>query len=43
MYSIYDPQVGYAQGMNMVAAVLLYHIKDTQKTFWAFVDLMDDQ
>lgn len=27
----------------MVAAVLLYHIKDTEKTFWAFVDLMDDQ
>lgn len=27
IYSIYDIQTGYVQGMNMIAAVLLYHIK----------------
>ena len=26
-YSIYDGEVGYVQGMNMLAGVLLYHIK----------------
>ena len=28
IYSIYDPQIGYAQGMNLIVAVLLYHIKN---------------
>ena len=26
-YSVYDHEVGYVQGMNLVAANLLYHIK----------------
>jgi hypothetical protein len=26
-YSIYDLKVGYVQGMNVVVAALLYHIK----------------
>lgn len=36
-------QASYVQGMNMVVAVLLYHIKNEEETFWAFVDLMDEQ
>lgn len=27
-YSKYDQEVDYVQGMNLVASVLLYHIKD---------------
>ena len=27
-YSIYDPAVGYVQGINVVAGALLYHIKN---------------
>jgi hypothetical protein len=29
--------------MNMIAGTLLYHIKDTEQTFWALVELMEDQ
>lgn len=43
MYTVYDIEVGYVQGMNMIAAVLLYHIKREDQTFWAFADLMDEQ
>ena len=40
-YSIYDREVGYVQGMNVVAAVLLYHVKEEDKSFWTLVELMD--
>ena len=42
-YSIYDHEVGYVQGMNVVAAVLLYHVKEEDKSFWTLVELMDEQ
>ena len=41
VYSVYDMEVGYVQGMNTLAAVLLFHVKDTEPTFWALVDLME--
>jgi hypothetical protein len=28
-YSNYDPKTGYVQGMNMIASILIYHIKNT--------------
>ncbi len=40
-YSVYDMQVDYVQGMNLIASVLLYHIKEPEKCFWVFVDLME--
>lgn len=40
---MYDPQIGYVQGINMIAGVLLYHIKNTELAFWALADMMDDQ
>ena len=40
-YSIYDSEVGYVQGMNVVAGALLYHIKEEDQSFWALVELMD--
>ena len=27
-YSVYDIELGYVQGLNMIAGVLLYHIKN---------------
>ena len=42
-YSVYDQEVGYVQGMNLIAASLLYHIKLPQNTFWVLVDLMETQ
>ena len=36
-YSIYDQEVGYVQGMNMLAGVLVYHIKNAAETFWVLV------
>ena len=27
-YSVYDADIGYVQGINMIAGVLLYHIKN---------------
>jgi hypothetical protein len=29
------------QGLNNIAAVLLFHIKDAEKAFWALVELME--
>ena len=40
VYSIYDMELGYVQGLNTLAAVLLFHLKDPEETFWALVDLM---
>ena len=42
-YSVYDPELGYVQGVNLIAAILLYHIKSGEETFWALVDLMEQQ
>ena len=41
-YSIYNPQVGYCQGMNLIAGILLIHIKNEEKTFWALHYLLSD-
>ena len=42
-YSIYDVDLGYVQGLNMIAGVLLYHIKNAEQTFWALVETMEYQ
>lgn len=42
-YSIYDMEMGYVQGVNMIAGVLLYHIKNESLTFWALVEMMEYQ
>lgn len=39
-YSVYDIEMGYIQGVNMIAGVLLYHIKNAEQTFWALVEMM---
>lgn len=42
-YSVYDGQVGYVQGMNLITANLIYHIKNPAESFWALVELMEYQ
>ena len=42
-YSVYDMEVGYIQGLNLIAGILLYHIKSEEQTFWALVELMEEQ
>lgn len=42
-YVAYDPQVGYVQGMNLIVGVLLYHVKNSELTFWIWVELMEDK
>lgn len=34
------PAVGYGQGMNFVAAILLWHAGDEEAAFWVFVAMM---
>ena len=39
-YSCYDHNLGYVQGMNYLAAILLIHIQDEVKAFWCLVYLL---
>lgn len=38
-YAVFDPAVGYVQGMNFLAAALLYHSTAEAEAFWLFVTL----
>ena len=40
-YFIYDPQLGYTQGMNLLAGALLIHAEENV-AFWLFVTLIED-
>lgn len=40
-FSNYDPVMGYVQGMNFIAAALLWHASEVD-AFWLLVHLMED-
>jgi hypothetical protein len=40
-YFIYDPQLGYTQGMNLLVGSLLMHCEENV-AFWLFVALIED-
>ena len=40
-YSNYDSQIGYGQGMNYIAGMLLMHIQDDEKVFWCILYIMN--
>jgi hypothetical protein len=42
-YSTYDPEIGYAQGMNFIAVVILTVIPEEEDAFWAFVFVMSER
>lgn len=37
----YDAQIGYVQGMNYIAGMLLMHIQDDEKVFWCLLYIMN--
>jgi hypothetical protein len=39
-YSIYNPDLGYVQGMSDLISPLLYVLKDEVDTFWCFASWM---
>ena len=41
-YSEYDPEVGYCQGMNYLAAMLLKYIDNEELAFFAFIKVMQE-
>ena len=40
-YANYDSQIGYVQGMNYIAGMLLMHIGDDEKVFWCILYIMN--
>ena len=40
LYAIYDSEVGYVQGMNMVAAPIVMHMRDMTASFIYFKEVM---
>lgn len=40
-YAVYDSKVGYVQGMNFIAAALLFHASE-ELAFWLLVSLLED-
>jgi len=40
-YSIYNPQVGYCQGMSFVCATLLFNMLSEEEAFWMMVALLN--
>lgn len=42
-YSVYNPELGYCQGMSGVAGVLLLYMDDEEEAFWALNSLMIDK
>ncbi|XP_054615849.1 TBC1 domain family member 16 isoform X2 [Dunckerocampus dactyliophorus] len=41
-YAIFNPDMGYCQGMSDLVAPLLAEIQDESDTFWCFVGLMEN-
>ena len=40
-YANYDRQIGYVQGLNYIAAMLLMHVQDEEKVFWCLLYLLN--
>uniref|UniRef100_A0A8C9PZW1 TBC1 domain family member 16 n=1 Tax=Spermophilus dauricus TaxID=99837 RepID=A0A8C9PZW1_SPEDA len=41
-YAVYNPAIGYSQGMSDLVAPLLAEVQDESDTFWCFVGLMQN-
>ena len=39
-YSGFDQEIGYSQGMNFLAAMLLLNIAEEEDAFWCLVSIM---
>ncbi|XP_063046664.1 TBC1 domain family member 16 isoform X2 [Engraulis encrasicolus] len=41
-YAVFNPEMGYCQGMSDLVAPLLSEVQDESDTFWCFVGLMEN-
>lgn len=41
-YAVFNPTIGYSQGMSDLVAPLLAEVLDESDTFWCFVGLMQN-
>ncbi|XP_033645463.1 uncharacterized protein LOC117304932 isoform X2 [Asterias rubens] len=41
VYALYNPQVGYCQGMSYIAGMLLMQMSNEEEAFWALVALFE--
>uniref|UniRef100_A0A8C7KCQ9 TBC1 domain family, member 16 n=1 Tax=Oncorhynchus kisutch TaxID=8019 RepID=A0A8C7KCQ9_ONCKI len=41
-YAVFNPEMGYCQGMSDLVAPLLTEVQDESDTFWCFVGLMEN-
>lgn len=41
-YAVYNPDIGYSQGMSDLVAPILAEVLDESDTFWCFVGLMQN-
>ncbi|XP_048467064.1 TBC1 domain family member 16-like, partial [Rhincodon typus] len=41
-YAVYNPEIGYSQGMSDLVAPILSEVRDESDTFWCFVGLMQN-
>ncbi|KAK9472857.1 rab-GTPase-TBC domain-containing protein [Dipodascopsis tothii] len=41
-FSVHNPEIGYCQGMNMIAATLLLTHATEEDAFWTFVSLLEN-
>jgi hypothetical protein len=42
-YSVYDPKVGYCQGTNFIAMLIMSNLKSSTEAFWIFVQIMHEK
>ena len=40
-FANYDSEIGYVQGINYIAGMLLMHIQDEEKVFWCIIYIMN--
>ena len=39
-FALFTPEIGYCQGMNFIAGVLILFMKDEEKAFWSLVKII---
>lgn len=40
MYCVYDEEIGYFQGMNLLTASIMIHMKDVEGAFFMLREIM---
>lgn len=40
LYSVLDQEMGYVQGMNLIAGIIILHLKDINSSFIFFKEIM---